>query len=180
MLGHLAANPDMTNMTKASQVAIVVALLALSGGARAESTQSSDADADAAMAAPVPCVSLVSNTLDLRILADASDIWAADAHASIVGSRDEVTLLVAVSSGKVPMSFSFETVDESVSILDARGNQLDLAPSSSLSPVSAMFTLVDDEPFSVIATSKPSDVSPTKPPGSNKAVLKPVSTCPRG
>lgn len=156
---------------------IVTTVLAISGAARAHD---SNPVPDVAMAPQTPCMSIVGNPLDLKILAYAADVWSFDNNASIASTAGDVSLLIA-TGGKVSnvgVTLTFETLNESVKIRDERGNEIQMAPDSSMEPISTVFTLADDGIITVLANSRES-IAPNKPPGSKKAILKPVTTCPR-
>jgi hypothetical protein len=171
----------MFSALQSSQVMIVVAILGIVVGAPARASEPTPRDQDPLVEEllETKCVEL-DRTLELRIPKSATDVWSYDANAWIGNSRGDVTLLVAIGdqSGSIPLIIGFETQDEFVTLTDGRGTDIRLIPNGKLEPVVAAMNFVVDEPFTITATSNV-EVGPKKPPSSNKAILKPVTGCPR-
>jgi hypothetical protein len=131
------------------------------------------------MADTIKCVSLVGETLDLTIEQDAADIRSDDAGVSIRSTDGEVTLLVAVgtSSGKTPVSVTFKPGVDTLTFSDTRDNVLQLRSEGPDKPVQASFSFTSGALVTITARSAALDK--LRPPTTSKAVLKPVTTCPR-
>jgi hypothetical protein len=168
-------NPMFSSLGKTSPLLIIAGALALSGSAPASASEP-----DAAMAETIPCVSVVSNTLDLQILQATSDVWLLDIGKSINSEDGSVSLQVATGGTATTLSmiFNFQSLAEQASVRDSGGNEVQVVPDSSMSPIPITVSLVDEKPLTILATSS-TPAGPNKPPGSNKAVLQPVKTCPR-
>jgi hypothetical protein len=156
--------------------AMIVAVLALSGGSPERLPVP-----EAAMIETTPCVSMLGgNKLDLEISKDATDIRSLDANTSILSSSGAVSLWVAAASGStIPISVRFAATTDSVSIRGPDGTGVVLNPPTSLEPVTTLFTIVGDGNITITASSD-SSTRERNPATSNKAVLKPVTSCPRG
>jgi hypothetical protein len=167
---------------------MLASLLALSSGNPASASElDSNPIGDARMTGSTPCVSLSGNTLDLRVLAAGSDIISTDANVAIGNGDGEVTLLVALGSqtGDRPVSVVFESPSDALGFQDSQNATL-LSPNSSLAPVFGSFPFALGRDVTVTSYSPESNgqhaFTMADPPdlgASNKAVLRPVSTCPR-
>jgi hypothetical protein len=179
----------ISTFEKFSPILTIAAMLATASSAPARASElDSNPVVEARMTGSTPCVSLVGNTLDLRVLAGGSDIVSLDAGVAIGNGGGEVTLYVALGSqtGERPVSVTFESASDVVGIGDSQ-NSATLIPNSSLQPVVGSFPFVAGRDVEVIVYSPESNgqhanTMADPPPdlgASNKAVLRPVSTCPR-
>jgi hypothetical protein len=161
---------------QASQAMLVAGVLALSGAeSRSPEPAPIEPDASAAAMASLPCVSMAdlefSYTTGLRLAGTGTPIGSPDG---------EPSLLVAVGLAvdlKVPIRISFARTDESVQISNGSGTSITLAPKPSLEPVSTTVPVMGSMYISIVGNSSTNQVH--KPPPPAKAVLKPVTTCPR-
>jgi hypothetical protein len=150
---------------------VVVAMLGSSSAARASETGQ--------------CVTLGSNNaLDLRVTADGA-ILSVDGNRDIGGSSGQVTLYVALGTG-APRSGTLTVnvqVDNAEAVTRLRDSFTDLyiAPSTTTTVV---FPFTLDRTFDVLVGSETAAFAyvaaytPVVP--SNRAVIKPVATCPKG
>jgi hypothetical protein len=137
---------------------------------------------DPAPPTSVRCVSLADGVLDLRVMADVIDVWSLDANASVGGSKGEVTLYVVSSAPTLTISVLFAKLGDKATITDAQGGVTTLTPATMRDAVTATVPLAVGKPIEFVAVSNgstPASVPNPKPVGaSNKAVIKPVTTCP--
>jgi hypothetical protein len=129
-----------------------------------------------------PCAAMTEGTLDFVIDTDKSTIFSVEAQSNIEGEaeRSDVTFFALNASTEkhgVPASFTVSG-GGSAWLVDADSNRIELAPGQVeyelRVPNEATFELRVSPPR---ATTKQAN-TPHMPPGSKKAVIKPVPRCP--
>lgn len=165
------------SIQSAHLVFIASLLVGVSAGARAAEPE----PVEAAMSDTVLCVEIPDGKLDLRVLANVSDIWSYDGNTSIGNSQGEVTLYVVTSKSLV-ISARFDELTDKAKVVDSNGGEAWLVPATTRDPVSTVVPVVTGGSITFSALSGGTAqlaMIPPKPVGnSNKAVIKPVSTCP--
>jgi hypothetical protein len=130
----------------------------------------------------VRCVTLADGVLDLRIMADVSDIWSIDANASVGGAASAPTLYVVSSGSTLSLSVRFDKLSDQIKIPNGQGGGTTLAPTSTRDAVKATVALSEGQSLTIDAFAADSTQAldnPTKPVGAtNKAVIKRVTICP--
>jgi hypothetical protein len=163
----------MPNLFKSAHLVFVASLLVgISGSTRADASEPLAPAMDpVAEVASTQCVTLTDGVLDLRVTADASDVWSIDGNLSVGGSTGEVTLQVASSSPALTVRVWFQKLSDTAKIIDEKGVQTMLVPTSTRSAVEAT---VSENLFTLFAA----EATTINPGATNKAVIKRVTTCP--
>jgi hypothetical protein len=158
-------------------------LVTASASTASASTASASTSDDSARPS-ARCIPLTDGVLDLRILANVTDVWSLDANASIGGSKGEVTLYVVSGSPTLTVSLQFDKLSDKTIITDADGKVTTLIPITTRDAVSTTASIAEGKTLEILALGRdgaaaamiPGDPKPVG--ASNKAVIKPVTTCP--
>jgi hypothetical protein len=187
-------NPMLSLIKSACLVFVTASLVGISGNVQADDSEplaaadaQEDVGEDLRPSGPVRCVNLTDGVLDLRILANASDVWSTDANVSIGGSEGEATLYVVSSGTTLTVSVLFLELSDQATITDALGVVRKLKPITTANPVVTTISVAPDKPIDLAvlgsgggASTAMAMIPPKDPPvgASNRAVIKPVITCP--
>lgn len=175
-----------SGIAQASASEPLVAASASTASASTASTSTVSASTSDDPARPsARCISLTDGVLDLRILANVTDVWSLDANASIGGSKGEVTLYVVSGSPTLTVSLQFDKLSDKTVITDADGKVTTQIPITTRDAVSTTVSIAEGKTLEILALGRDGAAAAAMIPGdpkpvgaSNKAVIKPVTTCP--
>jgi hypothetical protein len=118
----------------------------------------------------------MDSALDFTVASSFDNVWSVDAAADVSGTTLEVAM--SVRDGSLPMTFSFASLDGSLTIHDSAGQDTVVQPTSDPVAVSVDF-LLDATLTLTLTFDRAASLGKTPhPPSTNTVVIKPVPTCP--